>query len=56
MEDVSMFNAHLVYFQPSATFCDRLVYFSPFWFVVPRKIWQPCSAMEEKMERLTVLD
>jgi hypothetical protein len=22
-------------------FCDNLVYFSPFWHVVPRKIWQP---------------
>jgi hypothetical protein len=22
--------------------CDHLVYFSPFWRVVPRKIWQPC--------------
>jgi hypothetical protein len=20
-----------------------LVYFFPFWYVVPRKIWQPCS-------------
>jgi hypothetical protein len=47
----------LVYFMTTfGLFCGHLVYFSPFWFVVPRKIWQPCSAMEEKMERLTVLD
>jgi hypothetical protein len=29
MEDVSIFYGHLVYFPP-------------FWYVVPRKIWQPC--------------
>jgi hypothetical protein len=23
--------------------CGHLVYFPPFWYVVPRKIWQPCS-------------
>jgi hypothetical protein len=22
---------------------DNLVCFSPFWYIVPRKIWQPCS-------------
>jgi hypothetical protein len=22
-------------------FCGRLVIFSPFWYFVPRKIWQP---------------
>jgi hypothetical protein len=22
-------------------FCARLVYLSPFWYVLPRKIWQP---------------
>jgi hypothetical protein len=25
-------------------FCGHLVYFPPFWCVVPRKIWQPCIA------------
>jgi hypothetical protein len=24
-------------------FYGHLVYFSPFWYVVPRKIWQPCT-------------
>jgi hypothetical protein len=27
---------HLVY-----VLCGHLVYFPPFWYVVPRKIWQP---------------
>jgi hypothetical protein len=26
---------------PFVTFCDHLVYIFPFWYVVPRKIWQP---------------
>jgi hypothetical protein len=26
---------------PFDTFCDQLVYFCPFWYVVVRKIWQP---------------
>jgi hypothetical protein len=24
-------------------FCGHLVYFLRFWFIVPLKIWQPCS-------------
>jgi hypothetical protein len=31
-----LFYSHLVYY------VVILVYFSPFWYVVPRKIWQPC--------------
>jgi hypothetical protein len=27
--------------QKIGIFCGRLVYFCPFWFAVPRKIWQP---------------
>jgi hypothetical protein len=48
MENVSIFYDHLVYFTaignvlwPFGIFCDDLVYFSPFWYVVLRKIWQP---------------
>jgi hypothetical protein len=26
-------------------FYGYLVYFPPFWYVVPRKIWQPCLVM-----------
>jgi hypothetical protein len=48
MEDVGIFYEHLV---PFTVFCyilwtfgivrGNLVYFSPFWHFVPRKIWQP---------------
>jgi hypothetical protein len=50
MEDVGVFYGHLVHFM---VFCyivwtfgivrGNLVYFSPFWYFVPRKIWQPCE-------------
>jgi hypothetical protein len=48
MEDVGIFYGHLVQFK---VFCyilwtfgivrGNLVYFVPFWYFVPRKIWQP---------------
>jgi hypothetical protein len=51
-----IFCGHLVYFVdscyilwPVAEFCGHLLYLYgylvcvfPFWYVVPRKIWQPC--------------
>jgi hypothetical protein len=50
MENVGTFYGNLVYFKaignilwPFSIVCDHLVYFPPFWYVVPRKIWQPCS-------------
>jgi hypothetical protein len=30
---------------PFGMFCDHLVYFSPFWHIVPRKIWQPWTQL-----------
>jgi hypothetical protein len=27
------------------TFCGLLVHFFPFWYVVPKKIWQPCTQL-----------
>jgi hypothetical protein len=58
MEDVGTFFGHLVYFTVVGhlvyftvvcyilwTFGiagGNLVYFFPFWYFVPRKIWQPC--------------
>jgi hypothetical protein len=49
MEDVGIFYGHLVHF---AVFCyilwtfgivrGNLVNLFPFWYFVPRKIWQPC--------------
>jgi hypothetical protein len=49
MEDVGIFYEHLVNFTANwyilwtfGIICGILVYiFSPFWCVVPRKIWQP---------------
>jgi hypothetical protein len=48
MENLGIFYDHLVYFTaignillPFSIFCGHLVYFSPFWYFVPRKIWQP---------------
>jgi hypothetical protein len=38
---IGLFYGHLVYFMDECI-CGSLVYFSPFWYVVPRKIWQPC--------------
>jgi hypothetical protein len=54
MEDDGMFYGHLVHFK---VFCyilwafgvvhGNLVYFLPFWYFVPRKIWQPwCRLLE----------
>jgi hypothetical protein len=46
MEDVGIFNGHLVYF---GIFCGHVlwlfgIYFFPFWYALPIKIWQPCGA------------
>jgi hypothetical protein len=35
---------------PLGKFCCNLVYFSPVWYVVPRKIWQPWSPTLRKKE------
>jgi hypothetical protein len=50
MEDVGIYYGHLVHFAVFCyilwTFgivCGNLVYIFPFWYFVPRKIWQPCS-------------
>jgi hypothetical protein len=52
MENVGIFYVHLVYFTAIGKmlwsfgiFWGHLVYFSPFWHVVPRRIWQPCNAL-----------
>jgi hypothetical protein len=43
----------LVYFMtiwyslwPFGVFFGPLVNFSPFWYVAPRKIWQPCARLK----------
>jgi hypothetical protein len=45
---LGIFYDHLVYFMaiwnilwPFGIFCGNLVYWSPFWYFGPRKIWQP---------------
>jgi hypothetical protein len=48
MDDVGLFYGHLAYVTailytlwPFGIFYGYLLYFSPFWYVAPRKIWQP---------------
>jgi ABC-type spermidine/putrescine transport system permease subunit II len=48
IENLGIFYGLLVYFTaignilwPFGIFCGHLVYFFPFWYFVPRKIWQP---------------
>jgi hypothetical protein len=36
MEDVGIFNRHLVYFTIHETFYGRLVYFVVTWYIFPR--------------------
>jgi hypothetical protein len=52
VENLGTFYYHLVYFTaiknillPFGMFCGHLVYFPPFWYFVPRKIWQPWVAI-----------
>jgi ABC-type spermidine/putrescine transport system permease subunit II len=53
MENLNRYYDHLVYFTAIGNtlgqfgiFFGHLVYFSPFWYFVPRKIWQPLSALQ----------
>jgi hypothetical protein len=39
---------------PFGLFCGQLVYFSSFWYVVLRKIWQPCPTPRKSWVRQTV--
>jgi hypothetical protein len=58
MEDNGIFYGHLVHF---TVFCyilwtfgtvrGNMVYCFPFWYLVPRKIWQPWCAFEENEKR-----
>jgi hypothetical protein len=42
MEDDGIFYGLLVRFTVLFILYANLVYFSPLWYFVPRKIWQPC--------------
>jgi hypothetical protein len=59
MENLGIFYDHLVYFTaignilwPFGIFCGRLVYFSPFWYLVPRKIWQPWNRQAREVDQV----
>jgi hypothetical protein len=50
MEDAGIFYGHFdnfpafgVFYGDLGIISPILVYFSPFWYVAPRKIWQPCT-------------
>jgi hypothetical protein len=54
IENLGIFHDYWVYFTaignilwPFGKFCGHLIYFSPFWYFVPRKIWQPCSSAKK---------
>jgi hypothetical protein len=41
---------------PFGLFCGNFVYFSPLWYFVPRKIWQPCARrLRLHMKRIILL-
>jgi hypothetical protein len=51
MQIVGIFYCHLEYFTDFlyilwflGAVCGHLAPFTQFWYVAPRKIWQPCSA------------
>jgi hypothetical protein len=62
MEDNGIFYGHLVHF---TVFCytlwtcgivrGNLVYIFPFWYFVPRKIWQPWRTVEAGRNKKLVL-
>jgi hypothetical protein len=61
MDNLGIFYDHLVYFTaignilfPFCIFCGDFVYFSPFWYFGPRKIWQPCFKRVELIQKTTV--
>jgi hypothetical protein len=62
LENVDIFYGHLEYFMeiwdilwPFGTFCIHLVHFFPFWYHVPRKIWQPLAVHEKFIANLIPL-
>jgi hypothetical protein len=36
--------------------CDNLAYLPPFWYILPRKIWQPCRPPQPTATELEVGD
>jgi hypothetical protein len=54
-EHLIQFTAVLCILYKFGTFCGHLVYFFPFWYVAPRKIWQPGQQPVETGTLLRVL-
>jgi hypothetical protein len=62
MEDVGIFYGHLVHFM---VFCytlwtfgtvrGNMLYIFPFWYFVPRKIWQPCFKLYFRASEIVLL-
>jgi hypothetical protein len=58
VEDVGLFYGRLVYLTdtwyflwPFGKFYGHFGIFFPFWYVVARKIWQPCFWMQSNTEK-----
>jgi hypothetical protein len=50
MKAVGIFDGHLVYFVAIGVYDGYSVSIFPFWYFVPRKIWQPCLRRSIKEE------
>jgi hypothetical protein len=44
LKNLCYINGHLVYFIANRCICGYLVHFT-FWYILPRKIWQPCERL-----------
>jgi hypothetical protein len=49
MANLSILRPNGIFYGHFGTFCGHLVYF---WYVVPRKIWQPCVKMSTTLLHL----
>jgi hypothetical protein len=59
MEDVGLYLGHVVYFTaiwyivwPFSVFYGYLVNVFPFWYVVPRNIWQPFGVSRDSRKKV----
>jgi hypothetical protein len=56
IENVRIFYGHLQFFRAirhiSNVMVIYMVYFSPFWYIVLRKIWQPGSRQKHEFSRI----
>jgi hypothetical protein len=41
-----------IYVRPFGILYGHLVYFLPFWYIVSRKIWQPCTQVLERKAKI----